>query len=203
MPIEHLTIHFRNGGTVLHLAAERGCLEGVLALTRLSRTRVASQDLDLRTPLHHACKSGHLEVVKTLISIKPCTIQALDLDKLTPFHLAILSKRWSVASWIDANLTLESDAIERVIRDKMLSMSLSSRQGLAQVVKAMVEGELPGGCLDVLDEEGLSPFGAAVQGRHRKVAQLLFEKSSLSTIYRLAHLEDEWFLKQPFHYLKK
>ncbi len=179
------------GWTPLHVAVERGDLDGLRALLS-EKGRVDQAGRDGRTPLHLAAAADNVEAVRTLVAAK-ATLDARDRDGLTPAQLAVRADcLGAVEALVGAGcavpdvlvaacagkaervgelLRKDRDALRAATESGLTALHLAAHFGRAEAAERLVKG---GAAVEALTKEGgWTPLQIAAGGGQLDVVRVL------------------------------
>jgi ankyrin repeat protein len=158
---------------------------------------------DAELDIYQAAREGNLERVKALLKSNPALLNQANQTGETPLRAAATANRtfvvdflvqagalWDVVSATAAN---RGDELRSTLSR---SPSVTSNGTLLQVAathNADITAEIliaAGADLNVPDKFGLSPFGAATLGHHKKVAEVFREHGAKENIFDADYLND-------------
>ncbi|XP_008807257.2 ankyrin repeat-containing protein At5g02620-like [Phoenix dactylifera] len=171
----------QDGETMLYVAAEKGHVEVVREILKVSDFQSASTMANNSFDAFHiAAKQGHLEILKELLQSFPALAMTTNLLNSTALDTAATQGHLDVV-----NLLLETDAnLTKIARNNGKTVLHSAaRMGHVEVVKSLLNKDPSVGLRT--DKKGQTAFHMAVKGQNVDIVQELL-KPDISII----HLED-------------
>lgn len=189
------------GRSLLHCAAEKGCLQVVKFL--LARQADVNPQIEFygynlhreyshvggSSPLHLACQGGHLEIASLLLD-NQADVNATRVDGITPLHDACVMGCSEVVELllnrganVDAFVSLGAEDPMSVVDDSMgyasewgiTSLHVACQRGDFKIAKLLLDHQADVNCPRTYN---ITPLHDAVQQNHAQIVELLLDRQA-------------------------
>ena len=166
-----------NGSRPLHIAAENGCIEIILAFIR-EGVKVNQYTTDGFTELHIATQKGYIEIVKAL------TRKGADVDQgteygFTALHIAAQEGHIEIVEFLATYKFLidAESGVDIVSKYGSTALHLAAKGGHIEIVKFLINN---GADVDQATKYGLTALHIAAQEGHIEIVKFLIEEKKIN-----------------------